>query len=183
MVLSVRYEEPGSLATLAEHVSHKWGRPGRGHSGAALASAHVAADLGGGCCRARKYAPGRRQLHLHHSTHRERLTWLEGQLEFPLFSAQIVSGWVRRLTGYWIAHERTRPDATVRPELHATRSGSSVHLPTTAYIQPRDVPGVRWMLSVDLVASCETLLWSSSQRSMSDFELPAGWRPLPPRPG
>ena len=54
------------------------------------------ADHGGGCCRARKYAPGRRQLHLHHSTHRERLTWLEGQLEFPLFSAQIVSGWVQR---------------------------------------------------------------------------------------
>ena len=41
-------------------------------------------------------SPGRRQLHLHHSTHRERLTWLEGQLEFPLFSAQIVSGWVQR---------------------------------------------------------------------------------------
>jgi hypothetical protein len=100
MVLSVRYEEPGSLATLAEQVSHKWGRPGRGHSGAALASAHVAADLGGGCCRARKYAPGRRQLHLHHSTHRERLTWLEAQLEFPLFSGQIVSGSVRRLTGW-----------------------------------------------------------------------------------
>jgi Bacterial regulatory helix-turn-helix protein, lysR family len=35
-------------------------------------------------------------LNLHHSTHRERLTWLEGQLEFPLFSAQMVSGWVQR---------------------------------------------------------------------------------------
>ena len=119
------------------------------------------ADHGGGCCRARKYAPGPPPA-------------APAPLDAP-GTAYLAGGPARvpavqrpdreRLgpAADWMAHDRTRPDATVRPELDATRSAKVAAL----------VRGVCWWSPgtvVRRVGCCTSLPYSGLGRDREDGE-------------